>query len=222
MKRAGLFGGTFNPVHFGHLRTALEVMEGFGLDTIYFIPSAVPPHKENGGIADAAHRVEMLTRAISEMPGFCFSDVELRRSGLSYTIDTIGQMAAELPASTECFLIVGLDAFLEIDTWKSYRGLFEKITFIVMSRPPQSGGYPGKPFDGIEGFVKNKISAGFILDSEGKRFVHPEWQPVYLFEVTPLGIAATDIRRRVRRGASIRYLVPDSVAAYIDEKGLYR
>ena len=210
-------------MHFGHLRTVLEVQEGFGLDTVYFIPSATPPHKDVDGVAGAVHRTEMLTRAIAGTPGFCLSDVELRRPGRSYTIDTVDQMASGLDPSNECYLIVGIDAFLEIDTWKSYKLLFERISFIVMSRPPVSGeNCAGQSFKGLAAFVEEKVSPGYAADPGGKTLVHPEWRPIHLYDVTPMGIAATRIRQRVRRGESIRFLVPEAVETYINEKRLYR
>ncbi len=221
MLRVGLFGGTFNPVHFGHLRTALEVKEGFDLAKVYFIPSAKPPHKDTGGIADAVDRVEMLSRAISGTPGFCLSDVELGRSGRSFTIDTVEQMANALPAETRCFLIVGLDAFLEIDTWRAYRELFEQIDIIVMSRPQEINRTSGGLFGDIRKMVENAVSAEYTFDPEQKRFNHPRLKPVHAFQVTPLAISATRIRQLVRQGASVRYLLPNDVAAYIQEKGLY-
>ena len=117
-KGVGLFGGTFNPVHLGHLRTAQEVLEEFGLDHIRFIPAANPPHKDCHDLVDGSQRLAMLKRAISGNSGFVASDAELKRAGRSYTIDTVRQMVRELGPDAGCYLILGLDAFMEIDTWK--------------------------------------------------------------------------------------------------------
>ena len=133
--RIGLFGGTFNPIHYGHLRAALEVKEGFPLDECCFIPVAIPPHKTSGSMANSADRLEMLRLAISGREGFTVSDVELKRPGTSYSIDTVNQLKSNLGPDTELFLMLGLDAFLEIDTWKSYKALLHAIPFIVMARP---------------------------------------------------------------------------------------
>ncbi len=138
--KIGLFGGTFNPVHFGHLRAALEVREGFGLKQVVLIPAAVPPHKERGGVAAAADRGAMLTLAVEGCSALAVSDVETRRPGPSYTIDTVRHFRCSLPADTEILLVVGLDAFLEIDSWKSFRELLGLVPVIVLSRP---GSDPG-------------------------------------------------------------------------------
>ena len=222
MKRAGLFGGTFNPVHLGHLRVALEVGQGFAMDRLYFIPAAIPPHKENGGIADAGHRYEMLSQAIAGEQRFFLSDVELRRPGRSYTIDTVREIAETLEEETRLYLIVGLDAFLEIDTWKAYLQLFEQIPVIVMSRPPESPNSSEHAFEGMHRFVREKISAGYALDPEASCLTHRQLHPIHFFAVTPLGISASRIRGAVGRGESVKYLVPDAVARYIDKEGLYR
>ncbi|MGM0451576.1 MAG: nicotinate-nucleotide adenylyltransferase [Thermodesulfobacteriota bacterium] len=222
MKRAGLFGGTFDPVHFGHLRTALEVRQGFDMDRLYFIPAAIPPHKASGGIADAGRRYEMLSQAIAGEKRFCLSDVELRRPGRSYTIDTVREIGQSLEEDTRLYLIVGLDAFLEIDTWKAYGQLFEEISFIVMSRPPGTAGAVNDGFEGVRRYVKEKISADYAFDAKTACLTHRRLHPIHLFAVTPLGISATRIRRAVGRGESVKYLVPDAVAQYIGKQGLYR
>jgi nicotinate-nucleotide adenylyltransferase len=222
LKRSGLFGGTFNPIHFGHLRTALEVMEHFGLDQVLFVPTADPPHKDKKELANGSDRQAMLSLAIGNTPGFSLSDIELKRPGRTYTIDTINQLQ-ESPAEVSYFLIVGLDAFMEIDTWKDYRRIFEAIPLIVMSRPGETDACLNRdlPFTGISDYLESKVSAGYSFSREKSAFFHPSLKPLYLFAVTPLGISATTIRRIVRRKGSIRFLVPDPVATYIHDKRLY-
>lgn len=219
MHQAALFGGTFNPVHFGHLRVAEEMREGFGLDKIYFIPAANPPHKTSQGLAPAADRYEMLRCATEKNPGFAVSDIELRRRGRSYTIDTVEQISASLPPGSRCLLAMGFDAFAEIETWKSYRQIFDRIEVIVLSRPDGVGmeDWPGA----LGSVISAKVSNRYRYDPKKGRFVHPEKRAVYPFGVTGLEISATRIRSLVAEGASIRYLVPETVEAYIYKKGLY-
>ncbi|HSM73080.1 MAG TPA: nicotinate (nicotinamide) nucleotide adenylyltransferase, partial [Desulfobacterales bacterium] len=119
MNRIGLFGGTFNPIHLGHLRSAQEVLEAFDLQRILLIPSALPPHKEPEFLANAADRLAMIRQATLGHTGLSVSDVEITRPGPSYTIDTVRFFKRSLPADTRLFLVVGLDAFLEIDSWKA-------------------------------------------------------------------------------------------------------
>ncbi|MFO7861639.1 MAG: nicotinate-nucleotide adenylyltransferase [Desulfosalsimonas sp.] len=214
--KAGLFGGTFNPVHLAHLRMAEEVREAFGIDKIYFIPAANPPHKTDKDLAPAQDRYKMLQAAISEHPGFEISDAELRRPGRSYTIDTVSQVSAMLPQGARCFLIMGLDAFAEIDTWKDYHGLFDTIEVIVISRPA-----PADPKEKMAEVIFGRISASYEYDPAARRFQHPDKQAVYWFEATALDISASRIRSLAAQGKSIRYLVPEAAERYIYQKGLY-
>jgi nicotinate-nucleotide adenylyltransferase len=222
LKRAGIFGGTFNPIHFGHLRTALEVMEHFGLDQVLFVPTADPPHKDKKELADGRDRHAMLSLAIGDTRGFSLSDIELKRPGRTYTIDTVDQLQ-ESSAGISYFLIVGRDAFMEIDTWKDFPRIFEAIPLIVMSRPGETEAClkGDVPFTGISDYLENKVSSGYSFSREKNAFFHPSLKPLYLFPVTPLGISATAIRRIVRSKGSIRFLVPDPVATYIQDKRLY-
>ncbi len=220
--RIGLFGGTFNPVHFGHLRTVLEVREQFNLDRIYLIPSALPPHKSEAGIVSPSDRLEMIRRAVGKDSGFVVSDVELMRSGPSYTIDTLSFFEDTLPKTDPRFLIVGLDAFLEIHTWKDFRGILSRISLIVMGRPGafvrgQSGDMSLAVADYLDG-----LAPGYRYDRQQSVFVHPQFQPVYLIGVTSLDISSSAIRSLVRSGRSIRFLVPEPVSEYIFSKGLYQ
>ncbi|MCF8024698.1 MAG: nicotinate-nucleotide adenylyltransferase [Desulfobacteraceae bacterium] len=217
--RIALFGGTFNPVHMGHLRVAEEVREGFALDKIYFIPAASPPHKSNHGLAPAADRYEMLVRATQDNPAFAVSDLELQRNGKSYTIDTVEEFYARLSKEFRCWLVIGMDAFAEIESWKSYDKLLGRIEIIVLSRP-SDGGPDGLP-SGIAEVISGSISSRYRFEPENKRFVHPDKCAVYPFAVTALDISASRIRRLKAAGASVRYLVPQEVEAYIHQKGLY-
>ena len=219
--RIGLLGGTFNPIHLGHLRAAVEVKEGFSLDEIYLIPCAIPPHRKSGHVAGATDRFEMTLLATSNTPGFSASDVELKRSGPSYTIDTILHFKSVLPKDTELYFILGLDAFLEIDTWKSYMDLFPLIPFIILTRPYAGQIDPELRQQKIENFIKSRISAGYKYDSSQSGFIHLEMEPLFLFNVTPLEISSSAIRSLIKKGRSIRFLVPDEVINLIKTKGLY-
>ncbi len=218
--RIGLFGGTFNPIHRAHLQVIGEIKTAFELERIYIIPAALPPHKQVAGVAHAADRMEMVRRAFEHLPGYVVSDVELLRSGPSYTIDTFRHFRSVLPKSAVLFLVLGLDAFLEIDTWMYFRELLALLPLIVMTRPGYwTEGLPAK--EAFERYLLNRISKDYHFDPDHNGYVHPFHQPIYLATVTALDISATAIRECVKNRRNIRALVPDLVADYIEEKGLY-
>ena len=222
MSGTGLFGGTFNPVHRGHLKAAREVMGQFSMDHVIFIPSAIPPHKTPDNIADATHRIRMTRDAVSALPGFSVSDIELCWAGPSYTIDTVRHYRRISPPERQLFFILGIDAFLEIDTWKSYRDLFDLIPFIVITRPGTGHPVPLENRATIEGFLREQVSDDYRCDISKSAFVSPIRQPVHVYRVTPMAISSTTIRDYVREGKSIKSLVTGNVDAYIQAKGLYR
>jgi nicotinate-nucleotide adenylyltransferase len=219
--RIGLFGGTFNPVHIGHLRAALEVKEGFDLDQVILIPAALPPHKMPGDVADAADRLHMLNQALEDSPGLTISDVELKRSGPSYTIDTVQHFKHTLPDQSRIYLIMGMDAFLEIDTWKSYDELLLQIPFIIINRPKSGSAVSDSGWKFMENFLASKISADYVFSESQSCYRAPNKQPIYVFEVTSLDISSTRVRNLSNTGRSIEYLVPQKVAEFINSKGLY-
>jgi nicotinate-nucleotide adenylyltransferase len=210
-QRIGLFGGTFDPIHVGHLRSAQEVHEAFQLERVIFIVAATPPHKLDRPIIATRHRWNMVKVAIAGNPCFALSDVEIRREGTSYSIETISYYHRHLKEGERLFFIVGADAFLEIETWKDYPQLFTVCDFIVISRPT---------FDPTQAPVL--ASEGFKTLDRGASFLHPSGHSLYLFHVTPIGISSTNIRKAVREGRSINYLVPKEVGEYIAREGLYR
>jgi nicotinate-nucleotide adenylyltransferase len=219
--RIGLFGGTFNPVHIGHLRAALEVKEGFDLDQVILIPAALPPHKMPGDVADAADRLHMLNQALEDSPGLTISDVELKRSGPSYTIDTVQHFKHTLPDQSRIYLIMGMDAFLEIDTWKSYDELLLQIPFIIINRPKSGSAVSDSGWKFMENFLASKISADYVFSESQSCYRAQNKQPIYVFEVTSLDISSTRVRNLSNTGRSIEYLVPQKVAEFINSKGLY-
>ena len=205
----------------GHVQVIREVKEKFGLDKIFLIPSAFPPHKETEGIIDGLDRIEMIRLAFSDDPDFVVSDVELKRSGFSYTIDTVRHFKSIFPENTKLYFIVGLDAFLEVDTWKSYKDLFLLIPFIVMSRAATGQRDTVLQWKHLGTYIKSKISDGYGHSASRSCYIHDVKQPVFLFEVTPVEISSTEIRERIRKGRTIKSLVPEPVGDLIKAKGLY-
>ena len=212
--RLGLFGGTFNPIHVGHLRAAVEVLEAFNLDKLLLIPSAYPPHKSADQVANAEDRLEMVRLAIKGVPSLEVSDVELARQGPSYTIETLRYFQDQYGPGSEIHFIVGQDAFSEITTWKSYKELFSTANFIVMTRP-------GSKLSSIEHFIHAHISDAYQYDPGLNQYMHPEWCGIFCVDITHIDVSASGIRDRIKHGRPIRFLVPDTVEAFIVEKGLY-
>jgi len=221
LERIGLFGGTFNPIHRGHLHAVDEVGKKFPLDRIYLIPSARPPHKAPDNLAEAADRLEMIRLAIAGITCLKVSKVELSRSGPSYTIDTVTHYQALFADETELYLIMGIDAFLEINTWKSYLDLLLQISFIIMSRPHEQSqnGYADQTI--FNDYLNRTISKEYEFSSSNSCYHHPENKPIFILDVDPLDISSTDIRNRIQQGRSIRPLVSKAVANFIKTKGLY-
>lgn len=222
MERIGLFGGTFDPIHLGHIRAAREVMNGFSLDKIVFIPSSSPPHKNASGVVIAEDRLEMIRLALAGQPGFCVSDTELKRPGPSYSIDTVHYFQQNAPKEALFFLILGHDAFFEIHTWKSYQELFRIIPLIVLLRPghPPSNGL-GIHKD-IATCLKTKISRQYRFSLKKAGYFHPDLKPVYLFSKNLVDISSTSVRNRIKNGDPIRSLVPGEVVKWISRKNLYQ
>lgn len=217
----GLFGGTFNPVHIGHLRAALEVVEKFPLDECYLVPSATPPHKAAGDMVDANIRYDMICRAVAGQAVLKVSDIELMRAGPSYTVDTIRLFREKLPKSDRLYLIVGLDAFLELDTWKSYRTLLKSVAFIVMSRPERGLERSSERWRTLNDFLCHVISEEYTGSEERSVFSHPQLMPVHVINVTMLDISSSKIRELIRSGCSVRYLLPAEVLDIVHSRGLY-
>jgi nicotinate-nucleotide adenylyltransferase len=220
--RFGLFGGTFNPVHLGHLRAALEVKEGFELEEIILIPAALPPHKLPLELVDAADRLHMLNLALKDAAsGLSVSDVELKRSGPSYTIDTVKHFKSALPEKSQIYLVIGLDAFLEIDSWKSYEALLELVPIIVMNRPTTDGRLNSGGWELMDDYLKSGISGDYKFSELHSSYRAGGRKPIYIFEVTALDISSTRIRSLIKEGRSIKYLVPPKAAEFINSRGLY-
>lgn len=223
--RIGLFGGTFNPIHIGHIKAIKEVKTGFSLDRIYIIPSAIPPHKDQSDLADASERYEMVDLAVKNDPALKdfveISDVELKRLGPSYTIDTVLYYKSAMPEDCSFYLILGLDAFLEVDTWKSYMELLDLISFIVIMRPGNGHDKKNNQWGAFKEFLLTKISSEYIFNSNISGYVHDHKKTVFIFDVAPLDISSTIIRSNIREGEDISSLVPVAVRSLIEQKRLY-
>jgi nicotinate-nucleotide adenylyltransferase len=213
--RIGLYGGTFDPVHWGHLRSAEEVREAFRLDRILFIPTSKPPHKRGQTTTPAHDRLAMVRLAVANNSRFKVSTVEIRRAGVSYSIDTVRSFVNRHRGKDSFFFILGLDAFREIGTWKEFEQLFPLCNFIVTSRP---GSRESNPLRGTSVAVRRL----FCYDFKQNMYRHRSGTSLHFLSVTDFAVSASDIRERVREGKSIRYLVASSVEAYIRKRGLYR
>ena len=213
--KIGLFGGTFDPIHWGHLRSAEEVSETFGLDRVYFIPAAVPPHKRGQTTTPVRDRLQMVRLAVAKNPRFRVSTAEISRAGVSYSIDTIREFAASKQRGDSLNFIIGLDAFREIGTWKDFAEIFPLCNFIVTSRP---GSKDNDPLKGT-GVAVKKL---FCYDFKRKNYRHGSGTRVFFDELTDIAISASEIRELVKRGKSIRYLVPAEVERYIKRRSLYK
>ncbi len=197
-----LFGGSFNPIHNGHLIVARSVAEQIGAGRIVFIPSAQPPHKPRGDLADAADRLEMVRLAIAGEAGCEVSDCELHRDGPSYTIDTVSHFRRAFGAGVESCWVIGADSLTELASWYRIEELVDLCRIITAARP------------GWEQPDLNVLRAR-LTDAQIARLAAD------VLDTPRVDISATDIRRRIRESRSIRYLVPDAVLAYIEARSLY-
>ncbi len=210
----GLLGGTFDPIHLGHLRCAEEILELFKLEKIIFIPASKPPLKTRGDISPFHHRMEMVRLAISGNMSFDASDVENRREGKSYSIETVKYFLEEYGKDLTLFFILGQDAFHGIKLWKNWENLLFLCNFIVMTRP-------GYTIKGLEGIFPRDFASQFRYNKDTDGFEAPTGSSIFFREVTFLDISSTDIRNRITKGTSIRYIVPEPVRNYISDHLLY-
>ena len=215
MKRIGLFGGTFNPIHYGHLRPAEEISDRLDLESVFFIPASDPPHKEKKDLLPAALRAKMVRLAIAENPRFSFSDAEIIRPGKSYSVETIPYFQRLLGKETELYFILGLDAFLEIGSWKDPGTLFTLCHFAILMRPGFEKIFSAEhlPVD---------LASDFCYDFKKDGYMHKSGFGIFPREITALDISSTKIREIVGQGKSIRYLVPPAVERFIVEQGFYQ
>ena len=209
--RMGLLGGTFDPVHLGHLTAARAAQEALQLDRVRFVPAARPPHRPDSPRASEYHRREMLRRAVAGTAGWEISDLELQRDGPSYTFDTLAAMHREGLSPLQLFFITGTDAFAEIATWHRYPEVLDSAHFAVISRPGVSlAALQAR----VPSLANRMIEPADVAASSSPRII--------LIESHTPEVSSTDIRRRASRGEPLDGLVPAEIAAYILRHGLYR
>jgi nicotinate-nucleotide adenylyltransferase len=199
-ERIGVFGGSFDPVHMGHLTIAQDAVEQLELDRLIFVPAAVPPHKQGRTLADGRYRFEMLQLATESNLSFEVSDMELQRGGVSYTFDTMTQVQFEHPGA-ELFFIVGIDSLTILHTWRNVEQLLEMCTVVPFARGGEDAA---------------RVAGQIQLPEPWKTKLLDR-----LIRIHEIEISASDIRMRLAEGLSIRYLVPSEVEMYIAEHGLY-
>ncbi len=215
--RLGLFGGTFNPIHLGHLHAAEEAAEALALERVVFLPSAVPPHKaasRGDVIAPARHRLEWVRLATGDNPRFGVDALELEREGPSYSVDTLRRLR-QRDAAAEIVFLIGQDAFAEIGSWREPEALFALAHFAVFPRTPRGGGT-------LADWIPQCMQGKLVLEPDGRSARHRSagtW--IRLLSIRPLDVSASDLRARLREGRSVRYLVPEAVRRAILESRAY-
>jgi nicotinate-nucleotide adenylyltransferase len=197
MNRLGVMGGTFDPIHHGHLFIAEEARVHFGLEQVLFIPNNTPPHKDNRRVSDAQHRFAMTELAVASNPHFACSSLELDREGASYTVETLLALRQQHPG-TELFYLTGVDAVAEILTWKRHEEVIQLARFVAAAR------------------------SGYEPEILAERLPRSYQQRIEILHSPALEISSTDLRRRIAENRPIRYLVPDDVVEYIEQNELYR
>ena len=212
----GIFGGTFDPIHYGHLRLAEEIAEGAKLVEVKFIPSGTPPHRARPG-ASAEDRVAMARLAIADNPSFSVDDRETKRTGPGYTFDTLTELRQEYGKNRPIALLLGADAFLELATWHRWRELFALAHIVVAYRP-------GFPIDTWQARMPEPLAHEYAVRyMQQPLAVHlAPAGGIAAVSMTGLDISATFVRNALRAGSSVRYLLPETVLAYIRSHGLYR
>ena len=199
--RIGIFGGTFDPIHIGHLIVAEDIRERFVLDRVLFIPSGNPPHKANYNVTPAVHRYSMVFLAVESNPFFEVSRIEMEREGYIYTVDTLAHLKELYGNKTEMFFIIGADIVWDLPKWKEPDKLFRMCEFIAALRP---------------GCGRERL----LMEIDRLRSQHQA--KIIAADAPLIGISSTEIRERVKNGKSIKYFVPKGVEEYIFENGLYR
>ncbi len=211
--KTGIFGGTFNPIHFAHLRIAEEIRDKFRLDRVIFVPAATPPHKPLAENLSFENRLEMVRIAVRNNSFFSVSDIEGKRAGKSYSIDTI-RLFRELYPGDEFFFIMGSDSFAEFSSWKDYSAIFECCNIVAITRP-------GVEMTGLREALPVDMALDFCYYEAEKRLAHKSGYSVYHIVGTQLDISSTAIREMVKTGRSIKYLTPEPVEQYIHEQRIY-
>lgn len=200
IRKLGIMGGTFDPIHIGHLVTAEAVRMEYGLDVVLFVPAGHPPHKSDALITPMLHRYNMTVMATCSNPFFYVSSIEMERSGPSYTIDTVKELIKQYGEQTEVYFITGTDTIHELPTWHNITELLQLCRFVGAARP----------------------GCNSMVDSIIERFGEIGSQRIHHLATPELEISSTDIRERIREGRSIKYIVPEKVEQYILKENLYQ
>lgn len=211
--KIGIMGGTFDPIHYGHLRVAEEAGEALNLDRVYLIPVNIPPHKSRSDLTPFRYRYEMIRLAVQSSKLLDVSDIEGKRGGISYTVDTLRQIKKEWQ-ETQIYFIIGIDAFLDIKTWKDYKRLFSLCNFVVIRRAQDISE------DKLFGFLK-EIDKD-IIKKDNNNYILSTGLKVIFLKTTLMDISSTRIRELASQGKTLTFLLPDSVIEYILKEGLYR
>lgn len=219
--KLGLLGGSFNPIHNGHLAIAGFARDRLNLDRVLFIPTGDPPHKREGSLAPAKDRLEMVRLAVASTSAFGLSDVELQRAGKSYTIDTVRMLQRQFGSSTDLYFLIGLDAFLEIPSWKDPRKLLSLCRFVILPRPGQSfqslATIPLLPALDLQALVHLDAGESPRLDITG-----PSCRGLICLPIPLCSTSSSDIRQRIRNGTALANLLPPLVESYILQHRLYQ
>ena len=208
--KIGVLGGTFNPIHLAHLRLAEEMREALGLERVLLVPAGEPPLKTRG-VAPAEKRLEMARSACASNPALEVCDLEVRRAGPSWSVDTLAELRARLPGA-ELWFIVGADTLPDLESWREPERLFSLAHFAVATRPGHS--------TALRELLPASLAGAFHDGPRG--LVHASGNELRSVPFTPLAISASEVRRRIGSGASIRYLVPDETIEYIRKHHLYQ
>lgn len=219
--KLGLLGGSFNPIHNGHLGIANHAREKLLLDQVLFVPTGDPPHKRDDALAPAKDRFEMVRLAIADIPAYRLSDSELRRPGKSYSIDTVRDLQQLYGPSFDLYFLIGLDAFLDFSTWKEPHALLEACRFVVLSRPGQSFRSLTKlsMLPNLDPLALAQLDSG---EAARLDIAIPLSPGLICLSVPPCSISASDIRQRIRRGEALANLLPHPVESYILQHRLYQ
>jgi nicotinate-nucleotide adenylyltransferase len=212
--RTGVLGGTFDPIHQGHLAVAAHACSALSLDRIVFIPAARPPHKPEFAISPFAHRVAMLELALKGHPQFVLSSMEEKREGPSYSIDTLQELGISFGKKEKLFFLIGMDAFVEINTWKKFREIPRVCDIVVIDRSEYSLELMAR----LTGFF-----GSYVFSPQENCWICPDLPGrIHSLSMKPVDISSTAVRRLVSQGKSLHGLVDEEVADYIRVQGLYR